>query len=79
MLAGQVPPRASSVVAVVRNGNFYSFFHRLREDRQSAPDEKRSGRPFLISVDLVELVRHRVVENCRFTITEMSNQCPQIS
>ncbi|GFV66243.1 histone-lysine N-methyltransferase SETMAR [Trichonephila clavipes] len=30
MLAGQVPLRTSSVVAVVRNGNSYSFSHRLR-------------------------------------------------
>ncbi|GFU92975.1 uncharacterized protein TNCV_2081211 [Trichonephila clavipes] len=30
MPAGQVPPRASSVVAVVRNGNSYSFSRRLR-------------------------------------------------
>ncbi|GFY29593.1 hypothetical protein TNCV_2627631 [Trichonephila clavipes] len=30
MPAGQVPPRASSLVAVVRNGNWYSFFRRLR-------------------------------------------------
>ncbi|GFS63969.1 hypothetical protein TNCV_1129451 [Trichonephila clavipes] len=30
MPAGQVPPRASSLVAVVRNGNSYSFSCRLR-------------------------------------------------
>ncbi|GFW96623.1 uncharacterized protein TNCV_2846801 [Trichonephila clavipes] len=30
MPAGQIPPWASSVVAVVRNGNFYSFSRRLR-------------------------------------------------
>ncbi|GFS78616.1 hypothetical protein TNCV_3148171, partial [Trichonephila clavipes] len=30
MPAGQVPSRASSLVAVVRNGNSYSFFRRLR-------------------------------------------------
>ncbi|GFX48408.1 hypothetical protein TNCV_4614041 [Trichonephila clavipes] len=30
MPSGQVPPRASSVVAVVRNGKSYSFSRRLR-------------------------------------------------
>ncbi|GFW24432.1 uncharacterized protein TNCV_606731 [Trichonephila clavipes] len=79
MPAGQVPPRASSVVAVVRNGSSYSFSHRLREGRQSVHDEERSGRPSLINADLVEPVRQHVMENRRFTITELSSQFPQTS
>ncbi|GFU79139.1 uncharacterized protein TNCV_2136621 [Trichonephila clavipes] len=46
------------------------------EGRQSAHDEERSGRPSLINV---ELVRQRVMENRRFTITELSIQLLQIS
>ncbi|GFX90808.1 HTH_48 domain-containing protein [Trichonephila clavipes] len=46
---------------------------------QSVDDEERSGRPSLINVDLVELVRQRVLENRRLTITEQSSQFPQIS
>ncbi|GFV69816.1 histone-lysine N-methyltransferase SETMAR [Trichonephila clavipes] len=49
------------------------------EGRQSVHDEERSGRPSLINVDLVELVRQRVMENRRFTITELNSQFPQIS
>ena len=39
------------------------------EGRQSVHDEERSGRPSLINDDLVELVRQRIMENRRFTIT----------
>ncbi|GFV67785.1 hypothetical protein TNCV_3545871 [Trichonephila clavipes] len=39
----QVPPRASSVVAVVRNKNSYSFSHRLTTTAGS--DVVQSGRP----------------------------------
>ncbi|GFT35854.1 HTH_48 domain-containing protein [Trichonephila clavipes] len=49
------------------------------EGRQSVHDEERSGRPSLINVDLVELVRQHVVENRRFTFTELSSQFPMVS
>ncbi|GFV26930.1 uncharacterized protein TNCV_1753891 [Trichonephila clavipes] len=45
------------------------------EGRQSVHDEERSGRP---SIN-VELMRQSVMENCCFTITELSSQFPQIS
>ncbi|KAJ4431874.1 hypothetical protein ANN_20480 [Periplaneta americana] len=85
---GQVPPGASSVAIVVRNGSSYSFSrHRI------APIEihqqlcqvygpnimKRSGRPSLINDDRVGLVRQCIMENRRFTITELSSHFPQIS
>ncbi|GFT06317.1 HTH_48 domain-containing protein [Trichonephila clavipes] len=49
------------------------------EGRQSIHDEERSELPSLINVDLVELVRQRVMENRRLAITELSSQFPQIS
>ena len=39
----------------------------------------KSGHPSLITGDLVELMRQRIVENRRFTITELSSLFPQIS
>ncbi|KAJ4451413.1 hypothetical protein ANN_02875 [Periplaneta americana] len=39
---------------------------------------KRSGRPSLINDDRVELVRQCIMENRRFTITELSSHFPQI-
>ncbi|KAJ4443883.1 hypothetical protein ANN_05670 [Periplaneta americana] len=49
------------------------------EGRQSVHDEERSGRPSLINDDRVELVRQCIMENHRFTITELSSHFPQIS
>ena len=42
-------------------------------------DEERSGRPSIITDDLVELVRECIVENCCFTVTELSRHFLQIS
>ncbi|PNF26371.1 hypothetical protein B7P43_G17995 [Cryptotermes secundus] len=47
--------------------------------RQSVHDEKHSGQPSIITDDLVELVRERIMENRRVTITELSSHVPQIS
>ncbi|GFV71559.1 uncharacterized protein TNCV_15161 [Trichonephila clavipes] len=49
------------------------------EGRQSAHDEERSGRPSLMNVDRLELVRQRVMDNRHFMITAFSSQYPQIS
>ncbi|GFV45078.1 HTH_48 domain-containing protein [Trichonephila clavipes] len=49
------------------------------EVRQSVHDEECSRRPFIINDDLVELVRQRVMENRRFTVTELSSHFTQIS
>ncbi|GFX51400.1 hypothetical protein TNCV_3103331 [Trichonephila clavipes] len=78
MPSGQIQPRASSVVALFRNRNSYSFCRRLRCS-VGVQDEERNWRSSLINVDLVELVRQRVMENRRFTITELNSQFPQIS
>ena len=47
--------------------------------RRHVHDEERSGRPSIITDDFVELVRERVLENRRYTITELSSQFPQVS
>ncbi|KAJ4438847.1 hypothetical protein ANN_14800 [Periplaneta americana] len=49
------------------------------EGRQSVHDEERSGRPSLINDDRLELVRQCIMEDRRFTITELSSHFPQIS
>ncbi|GFV09817.1 uncharacterized protein TNCV_2598711 [Trichonephila clavipes] len=56
----------------------HRWCRQFSEGHQSAHDEERSGRPSLINVDLVKLVRQRMMENRRFTITELSSQFPQI-
>ncbi|GFT40277.1 uncharacterized protein TNCV_627701 [Trichonephila clavipes] len=57
----------------------YLWCRQFSEGRQSVYDKQCSGRPSLISDDLVELVRQRLIKNHRFTITELSSQFPQIS
>ncbi|KAJ4445410.1 hypothetical protein ANN_07215 [Periplaneta americana] len=47
--------------------------------RQNVHDEARSGRPSIVTDDLVEQVRQRIVENRRYTIRELSSHFPQIS
>ncbi|KAJ4437856.1 hypothetical protein ANN_13795 [Periplaneta americana] len=49
------------------------------EGRQSVHDEECSGRRSLINDDRVELVRQCIMENRRFTTTELSSHFPQIS
>lgn len=49
------------------------------EGRQSVHDEERIGRPSLVNDDLLELVRQRIIENRRFTLTDLSSHFPQIS
>ena len=39
-------------------------------------DEERSGRLSIITDDLLELVWERIMENRRFTITELSSHFP---
>ena len=47
--------------------------------QQHVHDEERSGRPSIITDDLVKLVPERIMENRRFTITELSSHFLQIS
>ncbi|KAJ4436264.1 hypothetical protein ANN_18895 [Periplaneta americana] len=49
------------------------------EGRQSVHDEERSERPSLINDDRVEVMRQCIMENRRFTITELSSHFPHIS
>lgn len=51
----------------------------FREGRTNVHDEKRSGRPSVITDDLVEKIDGKIRENRRFTITELSECFPQIS
>ena len=47
-------------------------------DRQHVHGEDCSGRPSIITYDLVELVREHM-EKCHFTVTKLSSHFPQIS
>ena len=54
------------------------WYRQFTAGRQCVHAE-RSGTPSIITDDLVELVRERLMENRLFTIMELSNNFPQIS
>ncbi|KAJ4427319.1 hypothetical protein ANN_24939 [Periplaneta americana] len=54
----------------------HRWCRQFSEGRQSVHDEERSGRPSLINDDHVKLVRQCIMENRRFTITELSSHFP---
>lgn len=51
----------------------------FKEGRTNVHDDKRSGRPSVVTDDLVEKVNAKVRENRRFTISEISIQFPEVS
>ena len=61
---------------VVSKHMIHHWCRQFRTGRQRAHDEERSGRFPIIMDDLVELVRDRIMENRRFTITELSSNFP---
>uniref|UniRef100_A0A1B6DDI6 Mos1 transposase HTH domain-containing protein n=1 Tax=Clastoptera arizonana TaxID=38151 RepID=A0A1B6DDI6_9HEMI len=51
----------------------------FKDGRTNVHDEERSGRPSLVSDDLLNKVNEKLCENRRFTITELSGHFPQVS
>lgn len=51
----------------------------VRAGRTNVHDEKRSGRPSVVTDDIVDQIHRKVRENRRFTITDLSQLFPQIS
>jgi hypothetical protein len=47
--------------------------------RTNVHDERRSGRPSVVSDDLVQSVDQKICERRRFTILEVTCEFPQIS
>jgi hypothetical protein len=51
----------------------------FKDARTNIYDEERSGRPSVVSDDLVQSVEEKNCERRRFTISEVSCEFPQIS
>jgi len=51
----------------------------LRNERTDVHDAERSGRPSLITDALKQKVNRIIRENRRFTISEVYEQCPEMS
>ena len=51
----------------------------FNEERENMHDGARSGRPSLVNDDLVRNINKRVLDDRRFTISDLSLHFPQIS
>jgi len=61
------------------DGMVRKWVRMFNEGRENAHDEVRSGRPSLVSDDLLRKVNERVRDDRRFTISDMYLHFPQIS
>ena len=52
---------------------------RFKNGRTNVHDEERSGRPSIVTDDLLAKVDEKIRENRRFTITRLSLCFPQVS
>lgn len=55
------------------------WVRQFKEGRDTVHDEERSGRPSVVSDDLVCSVEEKIKENRKFTITDLAHEFPQVS
>ena len=65
--------------SVMSEGKVRQWCRSFKEGRSNVHDEDRSGRPSVASENLVERIDVKIRENRRFTITELSEQFPEVS
>lgn len=64
---------------IMSDGMVRKWVRAFKDGRTSVHDEERSGRPSLITDDLVTKVDEKIQENRRFTISSLSELFPQVS
>lgn len=64
---------------IMSDGMVRKWIRAFKDGRTNVHDEERSGRPSVISEDLVQKVDQTVRESRRFTITSLSDGFPQVS
>lgn len=64
---------------VMSEGVVREWVRLFKSGRENVHDEERSGRPSLVTDELVQTVDAKVRENRRFTMAELSTDFPQIS
>ncbi|GFW76483.1 uncharacterized protein TNCV_1582621 [Trichonephila clavipes] len=55
------------------------WVRQFNEGRSEVHDEERSRRPSLITEELVHAIDEKIKENCKFTISALATEFPQIS
>lgn len=64
---------------VISDGMVRKWVRQFNDGRNNVHDDARSGRPSLVSDELVEKVNEKIRGNRRFTIRTLSDEFPQIS
>jgi hypothetical protein len=64
---------------VMSEGTVMQWCKMLKDGRTNLHDEERSGRPSVVSDDLVQNVDQKICERRRFTVSELSCEFSQIS
>jgi hypothetical protein len=64
---------------VMSEGTIRQWCRMFKDGQTNVHDEERSGRPSVVSDDLVQSVDQKISERRRFTISELSCEFPQIS
>jgi transposase len=64
---------------VMSEGTVRQWCRMFKDGRTNVHNEERSGRPAVVSDDLVQNVDQNICERSRFTISELSYELPQIS
>lgn len=66
-------------VKAMSEGKVRKWVREFKDGRENVHDEDRSGRPSVITEDLVTAVDAKIHEDRRFTITTLSMKFPQVS
>ena len=64
---------------IMSDGMVRKWARAFKDGRTNVHDEERSGRPSVITDDVVQKVDEKVTENRRFTISSLSEAFPQVS
>jgi len=65
--------------SAMSDGMVRKWVRMFNKGRENVHDESRSGRPSLVNDDLVRKVNERVLDDRRFTISDLSLHFPHIS
>ncbi|GBL79693.1 hypothetical protein AVEN_18226-1 [Araneus ventricosus] len=60
-------------------GKVRKWVRDFKASRDNVHDDSRSGRPSVITDDMVASVEAKILENRRFTISTLSNDFPEVS
>jgi transposase len=64
---------------VMSEGTVRQWCRMFKDRRTNVHDEERSGRPSVVSDDLVQSIDQKICERWRFTISELSCEIPHFT